>query len=539
MGMKKIFLCLLYLTSFLTCSTKACDTDACQIGTSIAIGTGCAVTGAAVSVGFCAVTFGIGCAVGVASTAGICGALTKGAEYGCDTCSDDLTFGDLVSELDKNKEEILTELNGLESNQELMLTKIDDIAAEMSEKFAISHANDKKIIQNQIKLILLNDKSLKKLDNLSNSLSHLKEEVILGQYIAQYSDATSNAENVFNKFETIPRGPFGIFEQNVQMEWFRDAALHHTTGLLQSMNSLFDFLNGGGIWHGGKSVFEKLPEFGCDENVFQFFLEMQKKSMDLFQVAMTMKHQPILPIYKRRWAEKFAKTYAAKNKYCSCPNGLLLRKTGKLSKVLNFLPSNPTRTRCENLGELVELPEDVNVRKKVKNVLEVQNFDIDTQSIMHLGSYWTEDIQLLKSLHDSNNLAFKRIYDDLETCIDPNHNSNACCPRINGYGINKNWTMILQSEIVNGNCHYAWKTEKGEAGFWMCGDRWWVGKLSDKGQCKGEAHSSVASKFNNSVVDDSLQWKDVRTLHWKVATSRGRSRDANIMLKCVDQQSSH
>jgi hypothetical protein len=412
----------LYLTCFLTCSAKACDADACHIGTSTAIGTGCAVAGTALSLTLCAVTFGIGCAVGTVATAGICGAITAGAEYGCGTCSDDLTFGALVSELDKSQAEILTELSGLEANQELMLTKIDDIAVKISNNFAISHENDRKIIQNQIKLIILNNNSLAKLDNLSSTLGDLKSEIILTQYIAEYSPATRNAENVFNKFDKIPRGPFGIFQQSIQLEWFRDAATHHTTGLLSSTNSLFDFLIGGGVWHGGKSVFEKLPDFGCNENVFKFFLAQQKKSTDLFRVAMAMKNQSV-QVYERYWAEKFAKTYANKNKYCGCPNGLLLKKTGYLSQILNLLPSNPNRTICENLGELVESPEDVVVRKKVKNVLEVQNFDISPQSIVPLEDYWTEDIQLLKVLDESDILSFKDIYDDLETCINPALNS--------------------------------------------------------------------------------------------------------------------
>ena len=80
--MKNLLLCSLYLICFRTYSVIACDADACQIGTSTAIGTGCAVAGTALSLTICAVTFGIGCAVGTAATAGICGAVTGLAEYG-------------------------------------------------------------------------------------------------------------------------------------------------------------------------------------------------------------------------------------------------------------------------------------------------------------------------------------------------------------------------------------------------------------------------------------------------------------------------
>ena len=43
----------------------------------------------------------------------------------------------------------------------------------------------------------------------------------------------------------------------------------------------------------------------------------------------------------------------------------------------------------------------------------------------------------------------------------------------------------------------------------MCGESWWEGELSDKGQCKGVWHASTASKPNVRVQNDSLQWKHV------------------------------
>ena len=80
--MKNLFLCTLYLTCLLTYSAKACDADGCQIATSVAIGIGCAAAGAALTLPACIATFGGGCAIGAVATAGICGGLTPGAEYG-------------------------------------------------------------------------------------------------------------------------------------------------------------------------------------------------------------------------------------------------------------------------------------------------------------------------------------------------------------------------------------------------------------------------------------------------------------------------
>ena len=88
--------------------------------------------------------------------------------------------------------------------------------------------------------------------------------------------------------------------------------------------------------------------------------------------------------------------------------------------------------------------------------------------------------------------------------------SDGCCPRIDWYwyGEKEQGTFIIQAEKVKGNCYYL--NEEGEwgpRGIWMCGDSWWYGKLSDKGQCKGIYHASTDSKPNVRVQDDSLQWK--------------------------------
>ena len=57
----------------------------------------------------------------------------------------------------------------------------------------------------------------------------------------------------------------------------------------------------------------------------------------------------------------------------------------------------------------------------------------------------------------------------------------------------------------------------------MCGDSWWEGGLSDKGQCKGLFHASTDSKPNVHVQDDSLQWKWVDDGY-----------DVNLKFNCVD-----
>ena len=84
--------------------------------------------------------------------------------------------------------------------------------------------------------------------------------------------------------------------------------------------------------------------------------------------------------------------------------------------------------------------------------------------------------------------------------------SDGCCGKIDLQ--QQQGLFIIQAEKVNGNCYYL--NEEGEwgpRGIWMCGDSWWIGELSDKGQCKGWYHASTDSKPNVRVQDDSLQWK--------------------------------
>ena len=88
--------------------------------------------------------------------------------------------------------------------------------------------------------------------------------------------------------------------------------------------------------------------------------------------------------------------------------------------------------------------------------------------------------------------------------------SDGCCPRIDWYynGYKQQGTFIIQAEKVKGNCCYLNEEGKlGPRGIWMCGDSWWAGSLSDKGQCEGIWHASTVSKPNIHVQDDSLQWK--------------------------------
>ena len=103
--------------------------------------------------------------------------------------------------------------------------------------------------------------------------------------------------------------------------------------------------------------------------------------------------------------------------------------------------------------------------------------------------------------------------------------SDGCCPSFFWYvyGEKEQGTFIIQTEKVNENCHYVLEGVEWQDGIWMCGDSWWIGFLSDKGQCEGYWHASTNSKPNVRVQDDSLQWKWVDD-----------SKDVDLDFNCID-----
>ena len=114
--------------------------------------------------------------------------------------------------------------------------------------------------------------------------------------------------------------------------------------------------------------------------------------------------------------------------------------------------------------------------------------------------------------------------------------SDGCCIRIDiyhyvkiievdnyHYGRKQQGSFILQAEKVNGNCYYVLEGVMFTRGIWMCEDSWWVGELSDKGQCKGLYHALTISNPNISVQDYTLHWKDVRY-----------GNDVDLKFDCVD-----
>ena len=70
-----LLLSCLLISSYLPMMTTACDADACNIGTSAAVGVGCAAVSCATTSWF---TFGLGCIIGPAACAAVGTAASTG-----------------------------------------------------------------------------------------------------------------------------------------------------------------------------------------------------------------------------------------------------------------------------------------------------------------------------------------------------------------------------------------------------------------------------------------------------------------------------
>ena len=309
-----------------------------------------------------------------------------------------------------------------QNNQRLMLRKIYQINERIISGFQITSEENKKIIRGQIHMTILQQFAIEGIKGLSKDLEGIESEIRLNQFISEYSDATNQLKNVFNKFEQIPKGPFGTLKDSIQRKWFIDAALHHSTGLLASTDGIFDMLRGNGVWQGGKSMFEVIPEFGCQEQTFNYFMKSIEKGIIFFRMAMILKQESV-DIYEKSWMDKKAKSYESYVQYCGCPSGFKLERSGKVSEMLGKINHNAKNDFTTNLKKINELENDSHYRKKLQSLLEVKNFDITQTSVTFADSYWFEDVQIVKLLHQSNQSSYLDIFDEMEKCINPLMNS--------------------------------------------------------------------------------------------------------------------
>ena len=94
---------------------------------------------------------------------------------------------------------------------------------------------------------------------------------------------------------------------------------------------------------------------------------------------------------------------------------------GKISTLLGQLGS-ALKTSFENTLALSVTDLSRVERVKVATLLEKFNFDVNQKNLNILKNFHSEDILILKHLHETNNVAWAKFYDGETSCFSKEHN---------------------------------------------------------------------------------------------------------------------
>jgi len=410
----------------------SCDTtEFCEIATSGAVegvcavgeAAGGAVTGAACTVG-AVFTFGLSCGLALLGTGllvGGCAAATSEIESGCECPEEGPNFNQLLDRLDRLN---VTNQNGFND----ILQKLND----QEEWFKILNRNDQKIIKGQVQLILAQNKMIQDLGAISHDLRNYKHQIKLTQIIAEFSRYLNNLETISNKFDRIRRGKLNTFIKDRRLEIFKNAAMDPADGLESSIDVIFKMLIGGGPWHGGQSLFKHSSIF-CTPEHLQYFLGAQTHAIMLYKISLSFNSHRIDDKVEEDWVRGYVKSVEAYSKYCFCPPGLFLQKGGKISTLRSQLPSSG-QSQFKNLQKISSSSADEVTEAKLGSLLELQNFDPNSEVIDLMKEYWIEDIDLYKQLTERGKISLAHVFDEVEKCVNISRNGGVEIQRRGPFG---------------------------------------------------------------------------------------------------------
>ena len=321
-----LLLCLLSSAGFVDAD---CDETACNVGTSVGVGT-CAVASAVGGAALCVVTFGIGCGLAVAAgplCAGVGAAIQDGV---CSNCgSGELGFEDVVNKL-----------GGLEDNVEDGFASLEDgianLGDEINQWFTTLSENDKKLVEGQAKLIFLQKQGIAKLETLQDTADEINYNLQLAQYISLYGQDISNIERVINKFDRMDKGNFGIIQNNHRVKVFTELALDPSSGLEVAIDNVFAMMIGGHVLK-RESIYEAVGKDFCRPEPNQYLLMMLNNALALHATAMAMEGRKISTKLLRDFRQNMIRASQAYQRHCGlrCPEGhretqlLLMKKFWK------------------------------------------------------------------------------------------------------------------------------------------------------------------------------------------------------------------
>ena len=194
-----------------------------------------------------------------------------------------------LEQLKENDKEIETKMAKFLDNQNEMFDAINEFSEVMKSQYNQLSLYDQKIIKQQVQLGLMQNITVRQIDNFRNDtfifLKDLKNEIIKTQYITRYSKHFEYLETAFLMFERINRDSFNLFvdDDDDRMEKF----IENSDQLEVHIDGVLNMLCGRGMWLRNSIIYKDLNET-CSQNFIEKVMSTVKHAMDLYDIRSAM-----------------------------------------------------------------------------------------------------------------------------------------------------------------------------------------------------------------------------------------------------------
>ena len=192
-----------------------------------------------------------------------------------------------LEKLKENDKEIETKMAKLSDSQNEMFDMINEFSEVMKSQYNQLSLYDQKIIKQQVQLGLMQNITVRQIDNFRNAtfnrLIDLKKEVIKTQYITRYSKHFEYLGTAFKMFERMDRDSFNLFVNDWRMQEF----IKYSDNLEIHIDGVLNMLCGRGMWLRKSSIYEDLNET-CSQNYIEKVMSTVKHAMDLYDIRSAM-----------------------------------------------------------------------------------------------------------------------------------------------------------------------------------------------------------------------------------------------------------
>ena len=192
-----------------------------------------------------------------------------------------------LEKLKENDKEIETKMAKLSDSQNEMFDMINEFSEVMKSQYNQLSLYDQKIIKQQVQLGLMQNITVRQIDNFRNAtfdmLKDLKKEVIKTQYITRYSKHFEYLEIAFRFFKRINRDSINLFVDDWRMKEF----IKNSDKLEIHIDGVLNMLCGRGMWLRKSIIYEDLNET-CSQNYIEKVMSTVKHAMDLYDIRSAM-----------------------------------------------------------------------------------------------------------------------------------------------------------------------------------------------------------------------------------------------------------